>query len=545
MREGLAELELDRGFSEDATTFGMHPALLDLATGCALYLIDGYLQSSDLYLPLAYKRLSVYSRIPSKLWSHIRSRQENSVRRDVAVFDITLFDEQDQVLAEIEAFTMRRLADPAKARTPKAPPSSAALPEDEQSIEALGNTGIVPLEGARVLTRILMTTTPHTVVVTAQPIDDLETQDPVARPRAMHVAAPREEVASTIADWWRELLGVEQIGLDDDFFDLGGQSLVAIRLITRIKKTYQVDLDLAVLFEARTVRQLADVIRNAKQPAAGETKAWSALVPIQASGSRIPFFSVHHLGTGVLFYDQLAKLLGPDQPFYAFQSPLESDDRIRETSVEELASIYVKELRRFLPNGPYLLGGASLGGIIALEMSQQLLALGAKTDLLIMFDASVPGSERHVAALEQTSTFWRKFRRQGVPYLKNKIEIKADYLKLQLRQQREAIACSIYRLAGQSLPTALRYAQAIAAHRRTLEKYTAKPYLGKITLIRTTDFRETLSAIPDPNMGWDKFAGGGLEIHDVPGGHISMFAEPNVLVLAETLTAILSTHVAE
>ena len=151
------------------------------------------------------------------------------------------------------------------------------------------------------------------------------------------------------------------------------------------------------------------MIRNAKQPAAGETKAWSALVPIQASGSRIPFFSVHHLGTGVLFYDQLAKLLGPDQPFYAFQSPLESDDRIRETSVEELASIYVKELRRFLPNGPYLLGGASLGGIIALEMSQQLLALGAKTDLLIMFDASVPGSERHVAALEQTSTSWRSF----------------------------------------------------------------------------------------------------------------------------------------
>jgi acyl carrier protein len=223
-------------------------------------------------------------------------------------------------------------------------------------------------------------------------------------------------VEGAIAGWWRDLLGVEEIGLDDDFFDLGGHSLVGVRLFAKIKKTYQVDLDLAVLFESRTVRQLAGVVRKLKQPAVADARTWSAVVPIQPKGLRIPLFCVHALGPSLLFYKRLATYLGPDQPFYALQSPLESQAEPRESSVEELAAIYIAELQKFFPKGPYLLGGASFGGLIALEMSRQLYAQGSEPRLLILFDTVVPGSDHRLAARHQISEHWRKFRERGAPH---------------------------------------------------------------------------------------------------------------------------------
>ena len=118
------------------------------------------------------------------------------------------------------------------------------------------------------------------------------------------------------------------------------------------------DLELAVLFEARTVRQFADVIRKLKQPTSAEEKN-GTLVPIQPNGSRIPFFCVHGVGGGVLNYQAIAKALGPDQPFYAFRSLLLTREDIRETTIEELASTYIKEMRSFFPQGPFLIGGGS------------------------------------------------------------------------------------------------------------------------------------------------------------------------------------------
>ena len=121
--EGLAELALDDSFSADSSAYHMHPALLDLATGCSLYLTDGYESSDDLYLPFSYKKLCVYRPLPIRFFSHIRAREENLLHGEVETFDITLFDQQGQVLAEIEGFAMRRIADPAKATEGNVPAS--------------------------------------------------------------------------------------------------------------------------------------------------------------------------------------------------------------------------------------------------------------------------------------------------------------------------------------------------------------------------------------------------------------------------------------
>jgi thioesterase domain-containing protein/acyl carrier protein len=355
--------------------------------------------------------------------------------------------------------------------------------------------------------------------------------------------APRNDFEEMLVGIWAEVLGVEQVGLDDDFFDLGGHSLVGVRLFAKIRKTYHVDLELAVLFEARTVRQLADVIRKAQQPADAEQKTSSTLVPIQPNGSRTPFFCVHGVGGGVLNYEAIAKALGPDQPFYAFRSLLLTREDIRETTIEELASVYIREMRSFFPQGPYLIGGGSFGGIVAFEMAQQLYAQGAEPALLVLFDASAPGSVQRAGTTEKLRGFWQRLRDQGVPYLVRKVALKGDDWRQRLVKRSRDVASYCHRLAGSDLPVRLRYHQVQEAHSRTMARYKIQRYPGKITLMRAVgrgySGMELLGTREDPMLGWGTLAGGGVEIHDVPGEHRNVLNEPHVRTVAEELETIL------
>jgi acyl transferase domain-containing protein/thioesterase domain-containing protein len=545
--EGLAELVLDDRFTADVSTYRIHPALLDLATGCSLYLTDGYESSDDLYLPFSYKRLCAYRRLPSRFFSHIRPRRENLVHDEVESFDITLFDEQNQVLAEIEGFAMRRIADPAKAPEQNTPVREATVPSGDLAA-SFSPSGISPLDGARALTRILLVGTPLAVVAISQPIEDLDHRNETPSQRTIEAsptsAAPTsEDVEGTLASWWQELLGVEQVGLDDDFFGLGGHSLIGVRLLAKIKRAYQVDLELAVLFEARTVRQFAAVIRKLKQTAGEKQGTWSTLVPIQPNGSRIPFFCVHGVGGGVLNYQAMSKALGPDQPFYAFRSLHLAAENIREASVEELASAYIKEMRAFFPQGPYVIGGGSFGGIVAVEMAQQLYAQGAQPALVVLFDTSAPGSVQHVAASEKMRGFWQKLREQGVPYLVRKIASKGDDWWQRLAKRGKDLALVCYRRMGWDLPVGLRYYQVQKAHFRALARYRIQKYPGKVTLMRAEGRgylgMELLGTREDEALGWGSLAAGGLEIHDVPGEHGNVLNEPHVQTVVEELKTIL------
>ena len=137
----------------------MHPALLDMATGCALYLTRGYESTRDLYLPVFYKRIRCYSQIPPKVFSHILSRGENVGGGAVAVFDVKLFDEHGQVLVEIEGFTMRLIADPlAISGNAKAPTND--LRENRSTIEDGDRLTIPVSDGVHSLVRLLQAETP-------------------------------------------------------------------------------------------------------------------------------------------------------------------------------------------------------------------------------------------------------------------------------------------------------------------------------------------------------------------------------------------------
>ncbi len=546
--EGLAELVLDNRFSADVSEYRMHPALLDLATGCSLYLTSGYESSDDLYLPFSYKKLCFYRRLPIRLFSHIRPRRENLLHGEVASFDITLFDEQGQVLAEIESFAMRRIADPAKAAEENASARDAALPGNGQPIEFFNLSGIAPQDGAGALTRILLVSTPRAVVAVSQPFEELDNRNATGLSHAIDSAGPSaasasESVEGTLASWWQDLLGVEQVGLGDDFFSMGGHSLIGVRLLAKIRKTYQVDLELAVMFEARTVPELAGVIRKSQQLSSAGPKVWSTLVPIQPNGTRIPFFCVHGVGGGVLNYQPMAKALGPDQPFYAFRSLHLAEASIREASVEELASAYIKEMRALLPHGPYLIGGGSFGGIVAVEMAQQLYAQGAEPASVVLFDTSAPGSAQHVGVGEKMRGFRQRLRDQGAPYLLRKITLKGEHWWQRLVRLGKDAALVGYTRTGRDVPVGLRYYQVQKAHFLALARYQIQRYPGKITLLRAEGRgylgMELLGTREDDELGWGSLAGGGLEIRDVPGDHGNVLNEPHIQTVVEELKTIL------
>src|SRR5207249_8411 len=182
---------------------------------------------------------------------------------------------------------------------------------------------------------------------------------------------------------WQDLLGVESISPDQNYFDLGGDSILAVQLFAQIEKVFQIKLPVATLFEAPTIEALAQILQR-EAPASG----WSPLVAIQPNGSHPPFFCFHGAGGNVLIYRELAKYLGPDQPFYGLQSQGLDGTCAPLTKIEDMAALYVKEIRKAQPHGPYLLGGYCGGGTIAFEAAQQLRAKGEQIALLALFDTS-------------------------------------------------------------------------------------------------------------------------------------------------------------
>lgn len=540
-RDGLSELQLRQEFVTDVEQWPMHPALLDLATGSSLYLIQGYEKDESLYLPLSYKRITVYRPLPSHFFSHIRSVRQNTSEHEVATFSFTLLDTAGHVLAEIEEFALRRMAPPFDALAPAT--RSKGTQTNSQRAESSESRGMSSSDAIKAFDQIISSDVPANIIVFRGNLPDRSPAALTTPSPHTTVAGPQGEIEGVLAEWWQELLGVENVSLDDDFFDLGGHSLIGVRLLAKIRKAYQVDLNLGVLFEARTVNQLANVIRKAQKPVGVELKTWSAIVPIQPKGSKVPLFCVHAQGASVLFYQKLATYLGTDQPFYALQSPLVSKGQTQQPTIEELASLYVDELQAFLPEGPYFLGGASLGGIIALEMSQQLIARGVTPEFLVLFDAIVPGSHLHTPPRDQVLRHWQNFRKYGASYLWQRGLSKGEYYWSRLVRSAEHLQCSCYKFVGRSVPARLRNFDAEEAHRHALERYTVHFYPGKITLIRAANVRETVATRRDFTLGWERLVGGGLDIHDVPGGHSSIFEEPNVQILAQKLKAILPSRV--
>ena len=347
----------------------------------------------------------------------------------------------------------------------------------------------------------------------------------------------------TLARIWSELLGVKAIDINDNFFELGGHSLLAVRLFAQIEKRLGKRLPLAALFQAPTVAQLAAVIQKDWTP------EWSSLVAINPSGSKPPFFCVHALGGNVLEYYDLARHLGQAQPFYGLQSRGLHENLLPDTRVEDMAAHYIKEMREVQPEGPYFIGGRSLGGMVAFEMAQQLRAEGHAIGLLALLDTYPSGyaklfrdqatlratlgraakrTKAHLANLHSLSV------NEGVSYLIRKVRFAPRKLKSQVWRR----VYGAYEKLDRPLPQTFRDVKEFNS--LAVREYTPQVYDGRVTLFWASgDLRTSLDLV----AGWRALAGSGIDVHEIPGSHLDIVKEPHVQELAEKLSDCLGKTV--
>ncbi|MCC6140583.1 MAG: amino acid adenylation domain-containing protein [Nitrospira sp.] len=190
---------------------------------------------------------------------------------------------------------------------------------------------------------------------------------------------PRNGMEVQLTALWQQVLEVQEIGIHDNFFDLGGHSLKAAQLFYQLEIVFGKQLPLATLFQAPTIAELAAVLAKASW-----VPLWQSLVAIQPSGTGVPLFMVPGVGGNVLVFAKLARILGAAQPLYGLQARGLDGKETPFASVPEMAAHYVQEVRRMHPAGPYLIGGVCTGGLIGYEMARQLTALGCQVTLFMM-----------------------------------------------------------------------------------------------------------------------------------------------------------------
>jgi amino acid adenylation domain-containing protein len=351
-----------------------------------------------------------------------------------------------------------------------------------------------------------------------------------AQPEA--VTEPENDAESRLRSIWEDLLQTKPIMLTDSFFDLGGDSLLAALLVTQIGRRFDRKLTADALFECPTIKSLAARITLEEK-----SGARCALVPLRKTGSRPPLFVVPGLAGSCLLYRSLSALLGEDQPVYCVKLPSGAVSDRDEIEIKALAARCIGEIRLLFPTGPYHLGGHSLGALIAFEMAAQLAQMGEQPGLLALLDSdrnlAKPGDPARAdwaapaLALRRSKAKLKSLAEKGV---REVFRRRLDHIRLHKR----------VRLAERAVEGEFSKGNFAAEEMLVLAAYAYKPlpYRGSAVLFRA---KEEVRNEADGDLGWADIVSGGLEIVDIPGGHLTAFDEPNVATLAVELKQRLSS----
>lgn len=371
---------------------------------------------------------------------------------------------------------------------------------------------------------------------------------------------PRDSYELLLTHIWEEVLGIGPLGVKDSFFDLGGHSLLAVRVMAQIGRAFGKTIPLAALFQNSTIERLASLIRL--QP---ESDDWLPLVPIQPKGSRPPFFCVHPVGGNVFCYMELARHLDADQPFYGLQSQGVDGGSPPRADVETMATQYVKALRAIQPSGPYLLGGWSMGGVVAFEMAQQLQAQGEEVALLALFDTAAPIESQEVPQ-ENIPSLLVAFAYDLGINLDNFEISQDDLLQLGLDEQLAVVFQQASKMdllpPDVGLAQFRKLFQVLKANNQAMLAYRPRIYPGRITFFKASESIQQLARegllieshnhsplfsagqqltipIDDASLGWSKLAMGGQVTYIVPGDHYTIVRGEHAHFLAELLNRCL------
>jgi len=569
--EALARLQLPPDFVDDLKAHPLHPALLDMAIGCGWELIPAFRHGQESWLPAGIERLEILAPLPASICAHVRllEADEQSAR-----FAVTVTEESGEVLLRLHGLRVLRVGEPSlpplSAEDLEVHQESSSSPVERALDETIAR-GITVAEGQEAWRRLRRTEPPTEVVVSSLDLHALKLQaDALAlaanasaeegsrfeRPNLdIPFAAPQTEMEREIQKLWQDLLGIDGLGIDDDFFALGGHSLIAVRLFSRLRSEYGKSYAISLLFEAPTVRALAqrlaedlapeeELLAPERQAQGSSQNEFQPLVPIQPKGSKHPLFVAAGKGGNAMNLRHLALRLESDQPFYGIQHRGFDGQHEPHHSVQEMAEEALRAVRQVQPHGPYHLGGFSAGGLLVFEMAQQLLAQGESIGLLTFFDTPAP-DRFEVGKLGRIRMHTQELFRRGPRYL-------VDKMKRRLHQQPKLLGFEqsqqpegTQEPSPDPGPTGFddSRARVAAAWLRMENRYTAHPYEGSMVLFRpymagNDDWSPFLNR--DEQNGWGNLIRGGIEVYELPGGHATMCEEPHVRIFAKHLNRVLA-----
>lgn len=339
--------------------------------------------------------------------------------------------------------------------------------------------------------------------------------------------APRDVLEARLCGIWSEVLGVEPIGVDDDFVDLGGHSSLAVAMATRLEREFARRLSLAALLEKPTVAHLACLLRQ-RLPAADE----NVLAPIRSHGSKRPLFCVHPAGGTVMCYLELARHLDADLPIYGLQAQGIDGDLAPLETVAEMAACYVRAMKRVQPTGPYQLCGWSTGGVIAFEMAGQLEAAGDDVSLLALLDAAIPRAGENFDEKDIAMLLGMLFPGENLAELQERT---GDEQLEAFRHRAERAALLA---AGAPAGQAARIYSVFQANMQAVAEYRPGAYQQPLTIIRAAQQATPMHA--DPLLGWGACASGDVEVRAVDCSHLDMLQQPAVQAVAQALAEAMS-----
>lgn len=365
-----------------------------------------------------------------------------------------------------------------------------------------------------------------------QPIDD------TAIPRA-EFRAPQTPLQETLARLWSDVLAVKNIGVDDSFFALGGDSILATTLMIRAARETGTSLSLADFMDNPTIAGMAEMVEAGKQerPPGGT----HLLVRIQPRGSLPPIFCFPGRDGNLLGFWNLSRRLGPEQPVYAFAAN-RTGPSYPALTVEEIAVACIRLMQAMQPRGPYRLLGNCFGGLVVYEMARRLRQEGEETVLLAMLDCfNMEWTRRLQAAkllMHRARHGAARFRFHAKNLGRLSMDQRLNYIKqraaLFVREARLRVLQHVYNAYvrwGKIPPPVV--SRIDFAHRWAERHYIRRAYSGAVSLFKTTD--PAAGIYPAPLMGWEGLLQGPVDLYDVPGEHLAILSEPAVDTVASVL----------
>lgn len=565
-----AEFALADDFVSDLETYRVHPALFDTSFASGLFLVENDL-SKGVFAPVSIESVRVHRPLSATFTAEARIVQQEE---EAAVFDVDLRDTFGVLLLQIRGAAFRRVAFGGDI--------PVAIDPDASLRDRMFASGIHAQEAPEVFEHLFRQTARSVVISPVSMTQTIYALRGPAKPQASSdqkgtssaTIAAGDPVEQQLLQMCAEILGVETLGLDEEFLSYGGGSLTGVRLFARIRRELGVELALNALLQAPTIRTLAEIVRqqlpedaqaaSAEAPsdqkpeksaeavsdvqvkktassslrkaepakAVASKSRWTPLVRMsQNAAGRKPLFLIHGAGGNVLWFKPFADSLKDMSPIYGIEAQGVDGTLPFLESIEEMAALYIRHMLTVDPKGPYRLVGYSGGGVIAVEMAHQLRRSGRDVELLVMLDTLAPQEvERPVTVSEKLALWARLSPSEIQKRATRRIKRTLEKIKPNTEDAENTVVKSRIELLGEECEVAYLKAQG---------KYHPAPYDGDVVLFRAERATD-LFVRSGELLGWQGILTGKVEVITLDADHHSLLAEKSLDVLLSEMRERLS-----